>query len=423
LTNSHSKSNQARVETGQDLMEGIRLKLEDLKADNVITDYKQEFNVPEKGFSYQSAYLANFLIEVDGGKFIVVRTTTSFRQDRLKMHFYDLRGINENSEFSEDIIASIYLLPNNAINNSGFNSFRQRMFDGEQYVPFTHCLVWDEFLDFLFTFSNSKQSYVEILEETFEDFDPSYSLPDNPTETELGSFYSMRGTEFVRDIVRQLNSKEWLPEYRVGHSTNNPFEGIVDNLRDIHNLDKKEMLSLHASDTIKVLRSGGNAKTDFYIELTTTTNKTIVETYSVKTTSKPTVTCHEYPAERFVDIFNCSGSRLEEYLYKFQELGSFDFKEAELEEFTNLISPNIRTLTEWAVSGKHDLDNLIDPSTQIANHILINNRTKIMIDKSSVYIDRLLHLDNSRKILSTPFSWTRSSNNRPTIQLKMPILN
>ena len=208
LTTSHSESNRDKSKVGAQLQESIRLQLEELQSDNLITNFRQKVNVSEKGFSYKEAYLANFLIEVDGQKFIVVRTTNSFRADRLKQYLYDLKGITANSEFSDKIIASIFLLPNEATNDPGFKSFRQRFLNEEQYCPFDHCFLLDEFLKFIETFSLDQELDLETQKQDLWQFDsPSFSS-DISGKALQGSFLAKRGNEFVRELVDQLKSKE-----------------------------------------------------------------------------------------------------------------------------------------------------------------------------------------------------------------------
>lgn len=394
LTIPHSESNKSKNKAGQEFKLAIREKLESLKSAKQIADFKEDENIPHKGFVYSEAYLANFVITTRDSKFIIVRTTSSFR-DRYKSAMYDLRGIYENSEYADNIVASIFLLDNKAKNDPGFDAFRQRIRDRNQYVPFTHCHLTDEFVKFLEIFG----------------------------QTSLGSQYGKRGHDFVRKVISQLNDKERLLEYRCGKTVEEPFGTIVDHLKGLHGLGQKDIIAMRAFDTIKVLKSGGNAKTDFYVELTTIDNKTIIETVSVKRTSNKVVTCHEYPHEKFVSILNCRDSSLERYLKQFEDSGSFkNFESAELEAFEGLIKPHVKTIAEWAIGGKHDTENIIDAKTQIASHILINNGLTSSIKRVTDYTQKLLELDNSKRALKTPFTWTRSSNNRSTIQLKMPVL-
>ena len=150
-----------------------------------------------------------------------------------------------------------------------------------------------------------------------------------------------------------------------------------------HGVTKPDILNIHASDTITHLRSGGPSKTDFWVSMETGKG-TFIETFSAKNTSEKAVTCHEYDYTGFSRVLNCQGSKLEEYLRLFQKYGGYQRLENNLpdqyslREFEKLLADKSTVLTEWALSGKHDGDNIIDPEKQIVRNMIIKQNDIII---------------------------------------------
>ena len=94
-----SKSNSIKQHSGKLNNEFINEKLTDLKKIGVIKDFKVEQNFSHNDFSYTKQFLVNFIIETFDNKFIVVRSSASFRLDRVKTGFYDLYGVQNFSNF------------------------------------------------------------------------------------------------------------------------------------------------------------------------------------------------------------------------------------------------------------------------------------------------------------------------------------
>ena len=86
---------------------------------------------------------------------------------------------------------------------------------------------------------------------------------------------------------------------------NHLYKQVINRLADNHNFELHELISVEASDTVKKLASGGNAKTDIVITLNTAKH-TIVETISVKNTTQSRVSCHDYKAEDFIRVLDIS---------------------------------------------------------------------------------------------------------------------
>ena len=105
-----SKGNSLKALAGKELDAFVKSVLENLKSDNLISSFETNRNFNHKDYNYNSQFLVNFVIETLNGKYILVRSSTSFRQDRAKIGFYDFEGVINHSTFAYDIIATIYLL-------------------------------------------------------------------------------------------------------------------------------------------------------------------------------------------------------------------------------------------------------------------------------------------------------------------------
>lgn len=418
MNNWQSQSNKEKSTHGVQNDKNIESLLKSLQEDGVITSFEKDVHVKKNGFEYPQQYRADYLITTFDGKYIVVRRTTSHR-DRVKMYSYDMQGVLENSAYSNNVVASIYLLPNTELNNKTFLSFRERVFSKIEYSPFTHSLVHDEFRQFL---ENLRSSTIEKIESL--DAEPFIDEQQSLT----GSESAKQGISFEKSIVSILNNEGELQKYK--HGVSDKITALIlDHLSAAHGITKTDIHSMRASDTVKHLITGGQSKTDFFVSMATK-NGEVVETFSAKNTSKTVVSCHEYDHTRFAKILKCQGSKLEDYLRLFQKYGGYRSlaenlpAHSSLEEFKELLSEKRTRLAEWALSGRHDYDNIVDPTTQIARHLIIKHNDTISCSTIQHYMDKLgNNISPNDSNLGTSFVWTYPSGRKGRkIQLKLPVL-
>jgi len=408
-----SESNRLKQLSGQNLQQGLSEVFSKLVEENVISSFETRKNFSHGKFSYKNQYLANFVIKTLDDKYIIIRSSNSFRSDRVKIPFYDILGIVENSSFSEDIIASVLLFPESELENSTFVSIRNKLVAHDFYCPASHLFVVSEFLEFI---ENHKIS-VEIQKEEVEE----QPLKD-------GSYFGKAGNRLEKNIVELLNNSDLFFEYKNKSSSSNlVFDSILNEICRFNNFPHSSLIDIYASNTILKLRNGGNAKTDIFIRVGTESGY-LIETISVKNTTKNQVSCHDYKCEDFIRVLNCKESKLKDYLTMFQEFGAYNSFESalhgeySLEDFESLMHSFSVKLTEWALTGEHDNDNLIDREKQISKYIFTNKNGKIVCKDMRTYIDELYKI---RKLkYGVPFSWTYPSKQRTKrIQLKLPILD
>lgn len=408
-----AESNRLKQVAGQNLQKQLIQKFDELIKDNTIKAFSHNDNFSHAKYQYKKQYLANFVITTLDDKYIVINSSNSFRQDRVKQQSYDLEGVKNNSPFSEGIIASILLYPDNAIDKDPPLAQYRDMFSKQHlYSPATHILLLSELLVFL---ENHKTEVENEKERQKEE------------GTNTGSFYAVKGNAFEKSVVVELNRQDLLEELLKNSTTSsNIFNTIVLQICNVNKIKPNSLISINAKDNITKLKLGGNAKTDVLVKLVTR-SKIITETISIKTTTRNLVSCHEYKASDFIRVLKIDGTKLADYFNLFQKQGSYDKFEASLPEgysgtdFESLLSPYILTLSQWALKGQHDQINLIKGENQISNYLLINQNGKYRFVDYDSYIQELFKLHKNKKY-GVPFSWTYPSKKRgERIQLKMPI--
>ena len=151
------------------------------------------------------------------------------------------------------------------------------------------------------------------------------------------------------------------------------------------------------------------------------------ETVSIKNTSQKSVSCHDYRAEDFIRVLEISDTKLADYFHFYQQFGShksFDEglpQDFSVEEFEQLLKPYAERLVEWALTGKHDVQRLIEPETQTSNYILINKPEAHRFTDYDSYIEDMNR--KSKRVYGVPLGWTYPSKKRgERIQLKMPVI-
>jgi hypothetical protein len=406
-----SISNSLKSNAGKKWDESIQLKLEHLKNEGVISDSTRNLNFQHTGYNYEKQYLANFVIYTNDNKRIIIRSSNSFR-DRVKIGFYDIEGILKYSNLKDDIVATIYLVPDSELSNTTFITTRRKIINKEYYSPATHLLTLSEFEHFLTNYELENRA---ILEELVEDKKAT-------NLKEAGSYYGKMGNKLEREISETVKIPKFISELEQNKKPQ--FYEILEFITKKHNIKYDDILKINSSNSIPLLLSGGSPKTDIWIELECIDTK-IFETFSIKNSSKRSVSVHDYSADRFINVMKCN-THLEYYFNHFQAHPTYSDFEKNLdkgkseEEFENLVKPKRSILSEWALLGKYDVKNLNYPKLQISNNLILNTKGELLIYDSLEYLE-YLYLNEKTKY-GIPYSWTYPSKQRKKrIQLKLPI--
>lgn len=417
-----SESNRLKALAGSELTKYIESELEILKANGVIKTFNKDVNFKHSNFSYKKQFLANFLIHTFDDKYIVVRSSNSFRSDRAKIGFYDLDGILRFSKISNDIIASIYLVPDKEKEDerNDFNRTREKINSQEYYSPASHLLSLTEFLSFLKEYEYETISNYEM--------SPTSQLVLGDAQ-EQGSFYGKSGNEFERHLVKILSSHKNLKLLKNNKLPKDSiYKIVVTKILQKKQIALTDIIRITATNSIPLLKNGGNPKTDIKINIDTDLEIDIIETVSVKNTSKKKVTCHDYGAKDFIRVLNCNGTRLAHYFSLFQKFPTYrDFEknlygDFSVEEFKTLLAKKQDIFNEWVLTGQHDLHNLVFPESQVSRYLLIRNSVKNIISFYSMQDYIAIIKNRTSEKFGVPFSWTYPSKQRgKRIQLKVPI--
>lgn len=424
MSSIESQSNAKKSRAGKFFDDIVYQRLVQFKEAGIISDFQAPVHVAHQDYKYGKQYLANFVIRTLDDKYIIVRNTTSFRSDRAKIAFYDLLGIRKYSKYADLIIASILLLPDSASGDRSLEIEKQRVRNKESFSPVTHYFYLSEFLEFLDTYGNdlTTQKEHDATGVTMVSFGGMNTIKED------GSFFGRRGNQFEADICNLLNNLSQLDLYKSNSLACNSIYAMILNriLHDSGEDSRSDLLKVNAISTVPLLKNGGKPKTDIVITIFIGL-KRIQSTLSLKFTNSNRVTCHDYPAEKFIEVLDCKNSRLAEYLRLFQDnpsakgLGESLPQGYSATEFARLMSTYERKITEWALSGEHDNEDLNDPDLQIAKYCLIHKEGQTVLHSMEEYAEKLIQ--SSQKTFGIPFGWTYPSKQRgKRIQLKMPVL-
>ena len=418
-----SSGNQMKALAGAALDSFIDGHLESIQREGIIRNYAKNVNFNHIDYGYKKQFLANFLIKTLKEKYIVVRSSNSFRQDRSKIGFYDFEGILKHSEFSKDIIATIYLVPDTELDNGNFIYTREKITLKEYYCPATHLLVFSEFMSFLeehkYEVTNS-----EIEQEDIEKSEIDTSLM---TLNERGSYYGKRGNSYERNLVSVLSEAKNLELVKNGKtSIDNAYSMIINKITKDYNISIRDIIRIRATNSVPLLKNGGTPKTDIIVTIELNDNSEIIETLSIKNTNTTRVSCHDYTAHDYIRVLQCDNTRLADYLNYFQQTPSIKdflavlphgFSEG---EFTKLLVEKNEVFKSWVLRGAHDASNLTVPQFQVSNYLLLKKGDDIAFYSMTEYIKMIS--EKSSLVFGMPFSWTYPSKQRGRrIQLKVPV--
>lgn len=413
-----STANKLKALSGQQQISFLKTEFDKLLLQGVITSYETDTNFRHPDYTYDKQFLANFVIHTTDKKVIVVRSSNSFRSDRAKIGFYDLEGILSYSEFKSEIIAAVYLVPDSEGDARDFKNIREKVESKEYYTPATHLLTVSEFTRFL-----EEYAYEQNREEEVDEEPISTEL----TASEKGSQHGKNGNEFERTVVSLLNDPMQLKSFKLGEANSPLFGLVVNQLLNELAWSGDDLLQVTATNSIPLLKSGGNPKTDVAVRLNHISGETVVKTMSLKFTTAKRVSCHDYQAGDFIRVLGCEGTRLAEYLELFQQNPSYSSFESSLKdgfssiEFEGLLAEKQPVFNEWVLMGRHDEANLVKPSIQVSTHILICQNENLAFYPSIDYIKLISR--KSKLAFGVPFGWTYPSKQRTKrIQLKLPII-
>ena len=411
-----NEANRLKQAAGAQLKALLDFKFNELKQEGIISNFYGKTNYCHTGYTYTHQYKTNFIIETLDNKLIIINSSNSYRSDRVKQDLYDFEGIKNHADIGGLIIASILLYPDEEAENNELMQYRHNVHNKIAHSNASHILLFRELIQFL---ENHKLSVEEKIARESEEIEQQHVVKN-------GSYFGAKGNTFEKEVVVVLNSYEYLQQLKMNQCTDPIYLRVINQIACDYGVPINNIISVSATNTVLKLNSGGNAKTDIIVTIKTVFDE-IIETISVKNTTQTRVSCHDYRADDFIRVLNIAHTKLAEYFIYYQEFGSHKgFVEGLPNgytscEFSELLAPYQQILVEWALTGKHDHQNLINPKLQTSNYLLINKLDELRFSRFELYIQEIYQ--RSKLVYGIPLGWTRPSGPlHSRIQFKLPIV-
>ena len=391
-------SNEEKFIHGKNAQLNIKDILESCKKNQYITNYVAPYKVGKDGFSNDKQFYAPFLITFPSEEAWIIFSTTSMRTDRIKGNQWDAINIKSiNPQVTKAYLVYSDGLPQADIKQ--FDSQSQKYLNQNEYSAIDNIISQDTLFNFI------EKNAISNLDK--------------------GKIKDLQGRKFEDRVATILSNKDNLKKYQTESKTLTGLHyPIFYNIISSINITPDKITEIFATTDkkfIKKLPSGGNPKTDVYVEIKTDSSKEII-TISCKRSSSKKVSVHEYSAESFSDILNPKNIKLKKLLYEFQanpSLSAFGTKNQE--DLTKELHPYLEKLSKWVLAG---INGYGDSKIQWATHILTydNNDGSVSFHTIEEYIDALSS-NNISGHFGTFFSWTYPSKKRgKSIQLKCKII-
>lgn len=381
-------SNAEKFQHGKNAQINIYKLLESCKTKNYIETLIESYRVGRSDFSNSTQFYAPFLISFSDGESWIIYSTTSMRTDRIKGQQWDTYNLKE---INSSISKSFLVFPD-SINNEERAKFENQ---NEKY--------------------KNKDEYSAV--DAIISQDALYNLIENKANSSfsLGKLKDIQGRNFEDRIAMCLSDKENLSIFKTGNKTltgihYNFFKIILDYIGIAPN-DIEFIKATTDKKDIGKLPSGGNPKTDVFVNIKLLDGSSKQITISCKKSSAQKVSVHEYNADSFAEILDAKNQNLNNLLHRYQDYPTLSaFGEDNCKAMTEEIRPYNKKLSRWVLAG---IDGYGDPEVQWASHILTydNNNNSIAFHSVDEYIDNLIEANVSGNF-GTLFSWTYPSKKR-----------
>lgn len=413
----HSQSNSVKSKDGWDNKASVGSICQKLKNEGLIKNLQEKVYFKAKNRTYEKQFKADFILTDLNDDYILVYTSTSFRDDRIRGVFWDAQGVTKALKASK-VAAALFVTSDQWAHK--MHELSERTRNQIWYSPITHWLTQTEFIAFIHQWA---------LEQDVR----------NEQGATMGAYYGKRGNNFETDLCMLFNSRspscdELSIEERVDDNDikNQIVTLMLDTILISHKVSKDNVLSISAHKQIR-LPSKGLGKTDISLLIQLKEGESIQIGISCKATNSSEVSCHEYSWEDFVEVFNKNNvskndlSVLEDGLKLFQKSGNWQElnkkEESWKTSFFEALDRNMGIIFDWAISGKTYPNEV---GEFVADYLLLFNpkSNQFRFIKSEDYKNELL--GESAKVKKRkqgyPFSWTYPSKKRgSSIQLKVPV--
>ena len=390
--------NANKNERGKIRMDSLDQRFSELKKDGKIKAFSKGKRFTLEEYQPQQFY-APFEIEFEDGTKWEIFSSTSYKSDREKGNQWDafnIKNIDSNVEHCYLVIFSDTEEERESIKRR--NIKLQKMFS-----PIDAIIDDSEFFDRLEKKSMSSRG------KTF------------------GQIHDEKGRAFERRIVLALNHEGNLKKLQGDPLQSGlDFDFIYTPIIKAFGIEAERISTIEATDQIPKLPSGGDPKTDVAITVKFKDGSKEIKTISCKTSSKRTVSVHQYPVEAFINVLDIKDERLEKSLKKLQECGGYqslgnDYGAEYVDYLCTELPKHNEALALWVFGGfGGEADK---PLEQFAQYLLIRTEldNEINIYPIRAYVKRAID-SGCRKPFNTPFQWTYASGSKgKSIQLKSKI--
>ena len=371
MGNSQSISNSEKSKSGQAVKESAEQLLNDLQEKSYIIGLECDLSYGHRDYCYENQFKCDFVVTTIDGKYILIRASNSYRSDRAKIPFYDFLGIQNYSDFSGNIVASILLFPDNEIFNTTFISTRQKVYDGSFFSPASHWLTFSELDLFFANYCAEAESFL-VDDEDVEDkssftshqdegavlnYPRTFSTTQSAVIEKSGSYFGRSGNQLERYLVEEINDHVNLKSYQDHVVGCYEFNKVLDYIVETYEIDRKEIHKLEATDTILKLKNGGSPKTDIHVRLFTSPTSFYSINISVKNTTVSRVSCHDYEAKDFVRVIAPSDELFATVVQTFQDTGSWQDYHEDLAnrgiqlDTDAILGRYMKDIIQWAITG------------------------------------------------------------------------
>ena len=396
VMDGHRRSENAdKGERGKIRMDSLDQRLNELQKGGKIKSYEKKKRFTLEGYQSDQFY-APFEIEFDDGAKWEVFSSTSYKSDREKGNQWDafnIKNIDSSVEYCYLVIFPDTEKERELIEHR--NIKLQRMFS-----PIDEIIDDSDFFDRL-----EKKSM-------------------NSRRKTLGQIHDEKGRTFEKRVALALSYKGNLKKLQGDPLQSGlDFDFLFTPIVNAFGLETERIITIEATDKIPKLPSGGSPKADIAVTVLFDNGSKEIRTISCKTSSKKTVSVHQYPAETFIKVLDIRDKRLQESLKKFQECGGYRALGNEYgEEYVDCLREELpkynETLSLWVFGGFGGEAN--KPLEQFAQYLLVRAEldNEISIYPINTYVKKAIATD-CRKPFNTPFQWTYASGSKgKSIQLK-----
>lgn len=416
-TNNEIKDdNKAKNKHGDNAQNSFEHYLDSCKERGLIKDYIK-YTRPLSIKNYR--VYAPFIIIISSTEYWAVFSTTSIR-DRIKSNLWDsLLLKNLYDKDNTPIIKKCYLVCPDSLSSKEQENYK-RASEYIQKINEKGTKIFDT-LDAIIT----QTGFRKLMESR------------KISAMSKGAASDFQGNNFEKEMADILQEKTNIDHWNgIPLTTGNSYH-IFKKILEKFGLSEHHTIieSIHTKtgNDVPRLPSGGKAKTDIIVYITTSSeshaNATQIYTISCKYYSGKSVTAHEYSAQSFIDTLHIEEKNVQQALINLQKVGGYtSLNKEDINAFETDFQKYKTALCEWVIGGIHGEGN---PKTQMAQYVLTANKGTsndydIEIHTLSEYVKILIALEQNNLIsgqLKTPFIWTYAAGTRGTkIQLKMPVL-